>query len=85
MQREEIESSLVWVIDALSGHLSPEQAQDMLDLTRAGEPGVALENLCTQLEEYEIVIPLTLYDHIRLLGKAMQLDESYWVGLRRNE
>jgi hypothetical protein len=57
----------------------------MLDLTRAGEPGVALENLCTQLEEYEIAISLALYDEIRLLGKAMQISETYWVGLKRSE
>lgn len=85
MRREEIESGLVRVIDALRGHLPAEQAQDMLDLTRAGEPGVALENLCTQLAEYEVAISLPLYDQIRLLGKAMQLDETYWVGLKRNK
>jgi hypothetical protein len=48
-------------------------------LNDAGEPGVALENFCTQLYEYDIPVLAEVLDELRLLGRSMGLEERYWT------
>ena len=50
----------------------------MLGLVRAGEPGIALENLCTQLFEFDAVIPLDLRERLERLGEKMGIASEYW-------
>ncbi|TKV57074.1 MafI family immunity protein [Nakamurella flava] len=49
------------------------------DLISHGEPGVALENLCTQL--YELSIPVTagVRENVAAVGAAMNVDQHYWT------
>ena len=53
MDRQGIKSGLIMAIHAFEGQLPAEQLKDMRELVLAGEPGVALENLCTQAFEYD--------------------------------
>jgi hypothetical protein len=39
-------------IGEFSGQLPPEQLDGMRELAKAGEPGIALENLLAQIAEY---------------------------------
>ncbi len=55
----------------------------MLLLTEAGEPGIALENLCTQLFEYDVTITVSIQERLAMLGRAMGLEESQWNKLRK--
>ena len=44
------------------------------ELVDAGEPGIALENLCTQLYEYDATLDPEVVEQIRRLAIAMSLD-----------
>jgi hypothetical protein len=59
------------------------ELEDMAALARAGEPGVALENLCTQLFEYDCIVPDEMLNKIETLGRSMGLKEEYWTRLER--
>lgn len=79
----DLETRLLNVM-ALSRKLVPaEQLHDMTQLVQAGEPGVALENLCTQLYEYDAALEPDTLKQIETLGKAMGLAPKYWQRLGR--
>lgn len=79
----ELEHVQVVAVIALSEPLGVPAAQlhEMAALAAAGEPGVALENLCVQLYEYEVIVPARLLARIRALADAMQLESRYWERL----
>jgi hypothetical protein len=52
-----IESRLAEIFNEFLNLIPAEQIAEMLALVRAGEPGVALENFCTQLVEYSVAVP----------------------------
>ena len=81
MGMRKIEKALLEVLDAIGGGLPAEQVEDMRDLVRHCEPGVAFENLCEQLNEYDVPVPREVYERLVWIGKAMKIDPSYWEGL----
>ncbi|RLB52115.1 MAG: hypothetical protein DRJ42_15630 [Deltaproteobacteria bacterium] len=50
-------------------------------LSEHGEPGVALENLCTQLYEYDVVVPEPLVAELAALGSLMGIEPAHWTRL----
>ena len=64
MELAEVEKRLLVVLTAFDGPIPAYQLDDMRDLCRAGEPGVALENFATQLDEYSIPLKKELLDEI---------------------
>ena len=56
-----------------TGLLPDEQLGDMRSLVQAGEPGIALENFCTQLYEYDVSVPAELAAELEALAVAMGL------------
>ena len=64
--------------------LAQEQLQDMMSLNAAGEPGIALENLCTQLYEFDIPVEETELSKIRQLCLAMGVSQKYWQRLSKS-
>lgn len=66
-----------------TGALPRDQVKEMESLVAAGEPGVALENLCVQLFEYDVVFPPELVRELAELGNAMGLDARLWERLPR--
>lgn len=81
MEMQDIENQLVAVISGFAGQLPGEQITEMQELARAGEPGIALENLCTQLYEYDVVVSRDRLNQLSLLGKAMGTKPTYWEQL----
>lgn len=81
MELLEIERRLSQLIDQFDGGLPAEQVADMKCLVDAGEPGVALENYCSQLYEYEIDVPLRVKNELAQLGRAMGIESKYWERL----
>lgn len=79
MDLPEIERRLGDVLRDASSWLPPEQIAEMSELVQAGEPGVALENLCTQLEEYDVRVPPNVVGELRALAMAMGLELSAWI------
>ena len=82
MTLPEIEARLVQTLAQCRSLGVPEsQLDDMVEWTTAGEPGVALENLCTQLLEYDVVVPVEVVESLRELGTAMGIADWYWQRL----
>lgn len=79
MCRNEAEGRLVAVLKIAECWLPREQLIEMSSLVRAGEPGVALENLCTQLEEYDVAVPHEVLRELREIASAMRMKVSPWV------
>jgi hypothetical protein len=76
-----LETRVLGVIEMCRGRVPAEQLYEMSQLVRAGEPGVALENLTTQLYEYAVAVEQEMVEQIESLGKAMGLDPKYWSRL----
>lgn len=82
MNRTEIEATLLTLIaDCSDGPIPTIQLQEMVSLVNAGEPGVALENLCTQLFEYDVRVHPHVTAQLASIGRAMGIDERYWQNL----
>jgi hypothetical protein len=78
MELREIESALVNAIGEFSGQLPPEQLDGMRELAKAGEQGIALENLLAQIAEYQVAVNVGTLETLRKLGLAMGIDPKYW-------
>lgn len=78
---DEIERRLATILDESTPWIPAEQLADMRDLLCHGEPGVAFENLCSQLFEYDTVIPVALWERLRLVGEQMGIASDYWQRL----
>jgi len=77
-QRDE---ELAAIIRRSDAWIPADQRQDMLDLVRAGEAGIAFENCCMQLFEYDAVISRELLEQLRRIGEQMGIDRCYWARL----
>jgi hypothetical protein len=83
MNNQELEIRVLKVIDAC-GQLVPTQRLDgTRSIANHGEPGIALENLTTQLQESNAHVGEELVIEIETLAKAMHLKDGAWQQLRR--
>jgi hypothetical protein len=82
MNLQEVERDLLQLIAECGDIGVPsDQLTEMASLATAGEPGVALENLCTQLFEYDASIPPSALQRMRRLGEAMGVNPAHWERL----
>lgn len=72
-----IENELARIASLFRGKLPDGQIQDMMDLARAGEPGVAFENLCIQLYEHDVVVDEEILEALRRIGESMNIGNRY--------
>ncbi len=84
MHRNEVEDRLVAVLKIAECWLSREQLIEMSSLVGVGEPGVALENLCTQLEEYDVAVPEDVLRELKEISSAMAMKVPPWLDGRRD-
>jgi hypothetical protein len=77
-----IERRLSELLASLADRLQDLDLVHLQDLVRHGESGIALENLCTQLDEYDASITQLELAEIVALGSVMRIDPSYWKDLR---
>lgn len=73
------EAEMLRVIDAARGFLPDAQVIDMVALVRAGEPGVALEVLCAQLEEHDATLPPGALLELEAAAERMEIHLSPWI------
>jgi hypothetical protein len=66
-----VEERLERVLATATGLLPEDQLRGMRELVAAGEPGVALENFCTQLYEFDVSVPANLANELEALAAAM--------------
>jgi len=83
MDLTQIEEALRSVIGMLHGALPASQLEAQLGLVDSGEPGIALEILCTELHEIDASVPAEAYGLIADAGAAMRVDSRLWLQLRR--
>ena len=79
MDLARVEERLLLLLKNAEGWLPGEQLAEMQSLVRAGEPGVALENFCTQLEEYDVAVPDGAVSELSELASAMGLKIPAWI------
>ncbi|MEO8899916.1 MAG: MafI family immunity protein [Polyangiaceae bacterium] len=77
------EARLIELLGACRGLIPDEQLEDMLELAQALEPCIALENLATQLYEYDVRVSSEIAAELQALGNGMGLQAKYWERLRR--
>ena len=81
MDIADIENVLLKIVAGLAGQLPSDQLQDMSDLVAAGESGVAFENLCTQIYEFDIRVDSTVLADLQKVGAALGVKPTYWQRL----
>ena len=74
----DIEQVVLEVVNACSSQLAPERVADMRDLIAYGEPGVALENVCSELIETDARVSELVYQKIVGAGVAIGLPTCTW-------
>ncbi len=79
MDLRHIEERLATVLKSAEVWLPSDQVAEMLSLVRAGEPGVALENLCTQLDEYNVAVPENVVTELKDLASIMGMKTPRWI------
>lgn len=82
MSLDDVVHMLRGIVIEVEGLLPASDTQSAWELLDAGEPGVALENLCTQLYEYDVALPQALVGRIAVAGTAMGLEADVWTVLR---
>jgi hypothetical protein len=78
MDREELEARVARLAEACARYLPSTEVAEMVSLAKAGEPGIALENVSTQLIEHDASPSADVIAEIETPGRAMELDDSVW-------
>jgi hypothetical protein len=79
MDLRDVEGRLLSVLKRATGWLPAEQLADMASLVKSREPGIALENFCTQLEEYDVVVPVEVAVELMEIAGLMSMKASPWI------
>ncbi len=79
LEVELAEAEMLRVLDAARGVLPESQVAEMTELVRAGEPGVALEILCAQLEEHDAALPPFALLELEADAERMGIHLSPWI------
>jgi hypothetical protein len=79
MDLRHVEQRLEHLLSNANGWLPEGELEEMLSLVKAGEPGVALQNFCTQLEEHDIAVPQDMAVELQKLASAMGMTVSRWI------
>jgi hypothetical protein len=69
------------LLGELSTSLTEADIEQIRELVDAGELGVAFENFCTQLYEWDAVCSREQIDRIAYIGKAMGIKPDYWQNI----
>jgi hypothetical protein len=67
----QVEARLARVLGSATGLLPQPELRQMCELVSAGEPGVALENFCTQLHEHDVSVSPELASEVEAVAAAM--------------
>ncbi len=67
------------ILDAARAVLPESQVVEMVERVRAGEPGVALEILCAQLEEHDATLPPGALLELEAAAERMEIHLSPWI------
>lgn len=82
MNIEVIENQLLEAIDTFADKLPAEYLPQLRELVVAGESGVAFENLCENLYDYEVLPDKAMWERLRNIGLALKIKPEYWECLQ---
>ncbi len=85
MEFSEIELKLLSIIDLFEKELPPNRFQCTRELAAAGEYGVALENLCSQLDDQGVAVTADVRRRLAALGGVLGIDPKHWERLTVKE
>ncbi len=74
----ETKIAVIKIIELFRGRLDDEWLNEYRSDAEHGEWGMALENLCTQLEEFDILPNEQEFQAIRTAGESMGIDPQRW-------
>lgn len=80
----QVEKRLIKLIRGFSGRLPDGYTCEYISLAEHNECQIALENLCAQLYEYDVVPAPEELTTIQELANEMNLEEGTWDLLRRS-
>ena len=72
------------ILDEIVG-LNEEEIERVEELVQVGEFAVALENLCTQLYEYDVALGADTITAIAAVGTSVGVEDRYWNMLRTEQ
>lgn len=70
------------IVESLAVTLPESDVVMMTQALDAGEPAVAYEHLCVQIDELEIPLTQESLDAIEFTGRSLRVDPSYWEVLK---
>ena len=82
MNAEDLENNVLQLIQIFINRLSESDVESMRDLATHSECGLAVEDLCVQLVERNAKINQEEYSRVRTVATALDIDSSYWLGLK---
>jgi hypothetical protein len=77
-----IDRELFDLLEKIKFDLRKDDCDFVRDEIKAGEPGLALETICTQLVEYDAPVTEQVYLQAKSIALMMQLPEETWLQLR---
>ena len=79
---EHLREAFALAADSLVAAGYPERVRDAYELLDANEPAVALENMCSNLHEFECRIPARAYEVFAEVGAKLSVDRRHWEILK---
>lgn len=74
----DVKRRIIRLAGAFAGRLPERDIEGVRDLAGAGEWGLALEVLATQIYEYDLVVSKSEYEEIAAIGAEFGVEERYW-------
>lgn len=65
--------------------LGQDEIERIEELVQVGEFAIALENLCSQLYEFDVALPDDTVAAIAALGTSVGVEDRYWKMLRTDQ
>lgn len=78
MEHTELEKRLSLLTESLKPQIPERVYMQTVEVIAAGEYGVALENLCSNLFEFDVVISKDIFAEIVSIGRSMNLSQNTW-------
>jgi hypothetical protein len=79
---EKLKEAFDLVADSLVAAGYPKRVKDAYELIDANESAIALENMCSNLHDFERSIPVRAYDLFAEVGVYLKVNSSYWEMLK---
>lgn len=76
---------LIEILEDIRGFISEDLYETNKEYILVGEPGIALDNMCSYIDEYNIEISLQTFKKIEEAGYAMEMDpNTTWMYLEKH-